>query len=106
MNTSASRPSVRWATIVATVTLVAACAAEAPVAPEGPALLVANTSTDIEGARALATLRRATARYHDLTAATDDGFVFLHRADRECDFRTEAPQALVVEAKTVHIPFL
>ena len=35
-----------------------------------------------------------------------DGFVFLHRADRECDFRTEAPQALVVDAKTVHIPFL
>ena len=35
-----------------------------------------------------------------------DGFVFLHRADKECDFRTEAPQALVIEAKTVHIPFL
>jgi hypothetical protein len=35
-----------------------------------------------------------------------DGFVFLHRGDRELDFRTEAPEAVVVDAKTVHIPFL
>jgi hypothetical protein len=35
-----------------------------------------------------------------------DGFVFLHRADGALDFRAEAPQALVVEAKSVHIPFL
>lgn len=35
-----------------------------------------------------------------------DGFVFLHRAEKECDFRAEAPQALVVDAKTIHIPFL
>jgi hypothetical protein len=35
-----------------------------------------------------------------------DGFVFLLRAEKECDFRAEAPQALVVAAKEVHIPFL
>jgi hypothetical protein len=35
-----------------------------------------------------------------------DGFVFLHRAEKECDFRAEAPQALVVTAESVHIPFL
>lgn len=35
-----------------------------------------------------------------------DGFVFLHRADRERDFHAEAPQAFVVAAGTVHIPFL
>jgi hypothetical protein len=35
-----------------------------------------------------------------------DGFVFLLRAEKECDFRTDAPQALVVKAEHVHIPFL
>jgi len=35
-----------------------------------------------------------------------DGFVFLYRAERERDFRPEAPQAIVVAAETVHIPFL
>ena len=85
MNTSTSRPRVRLATIVAAATLVAACAAEAPVAPERPALRTANTRTDAEGARALAALRRATARYHDLNAATDDGFVFLHGCESRPD---------------------
>lgn len=92
MNTSTSRPRVRLATIVASATLLAACAAEAPVAPERPTLLVANTSTDMKGARALATLRRATARYHDLTAATDDGFVFLHGCESRPD---EGPVGMV-----------
>ena len=85
MNTSTSRPRVRLAAIVASATLLAACAAEAPVALERPTLLAANTSTDMEAARALATLRRATARYHDLTAATDDGFVFLHGCESRPD---------------------
>jgi hypothetical protein len=40
---------------------------------------------DPDAARALAALRRATARYHNLTAATDDGFVFLHG----CESRSE-----------------
>src|SRR5688572_30855281 len=84
MNSSTSRLRVRFATIVATATLVAACGAEAPVAPEGPALRTANTRADA-AARALATLRRATARYHDLTAATDDGFVFLHGCESRPD---------------------
>ncbi len=35
-----------------------------------------------------------------------DGFVFLHRADRACDFGSDAPQALVIEAKAVHVPFV
>ena len=85
MDTSTSRPRVRLATIVATASLVAACAAEAPVALERPALRAASTRTDAEGARALAALRRATARYHDLNAATDDGFVFLHGCESRPD---------------------
>jgi hypothetical protein len=35
-----------------------------------------------------------------------DGFVFLHRPEKEIDLRAEAPEAVVVDAKTVHIPFL
>lgn len=88
MITSTSRRRVRFATIVATATLVAACAAEAPVAPESAApasLRTANTRADASRARALATLRRATARYHNLKAATDDGFVFLHGCESRPD---------------------
>jgi len=92
MNSSTSRLRVRFATIVATATLVAACGAEAPVAPEGPALRTANTRADAAAARALATLRRATTRYHDLTAATDDGFVFLHGCESRPD---EGPVGMV-----------
>ena len=79
MTTSTSRRRVpRLAAVVATAALMAACAGEAPIAPEGPALRTASTRADTEEARALATLRAATARYHNLKAATDDGFVFLH----------------------------
>jgi hypothetical protein len=85
MNKSTSRRRVRLATIVATATLMAACAAEAPVAPESPALRTANTRASAEGARALATLRAATARYHNLKTATDDGFVFLHGCESRPD---------------------
>ena len=70
--------------LVASAMLLAACAAEAPVAPESINLLVANTSTDIS-ARTLATLRAATARYHNLKTATDDGFVFLHGCESRPD---------------------
>ena len=85
MNTSTSRRRVRFATVVATATLMAACAADAPVAPERPTLRTASTRVGTEEARALATLRAATARYHDLKAATDDGFVFLHGCESRPD---------------------
>lgn len=35
-----------------------------------------------------------------------DGFVFLHRAGAECDFRTEAPQAFIIAAAEVELPSL
>jgi hypothetical protein len=85
MNTTTSRRRLRFATVVATATLMAACAAEAPVAPESPTLRTATTRADTEEARALATLRAATARYHNLKAATDDGFVFLHGCESRPD---------------------
>ena len=88
MNTPTSRLPARLVVTVAAATLVAACAAEAPLALEGASterarLGAADSRT--EATRALATLRRATARYHDLTAATDDGFVFLHGCESRPD---------------------
>jgi hypothetical protein len=35
-----------------------------------------------------------------------DGFVFCHRGAKACDFAADAPGALTIEAKAVHIPFL
>ena len=52
-----------------------------PLEPPQPVpLLTQKTATEN---RALATLRRATARYHELEAAIADGFVLLH----ECEVR-------------------
>lgn len=100
MNTPTSRLRVRFVATVATATLVAACAAEAPLAPKGPAttsmelarLRTADTRIDATRTRALATLSRATARYHDLNAATEDGFVFLHGCESRPD---EGPVGMV-----------
>ena len=45
-------------------------------------------------------------RFKKVTYLTSyDGFVFLFRTDQARDFRADAPQALVVDAKAVHIPF-
>lgn len=35
-----------------------------------------------------------------------DGFVFIVRSGKELDFHAEAPGALVVAAKSIHVPFL
>jgi hypothetical protein len=59
---------------------LSACADEAPLAPETPvvAKAKANLPASADLQTALATLRSATARYHDLDAAIADGFVLLH----------------------------
>jgi hypothetical protein len=79
----------------ATVALLAACADDAPLAPESQPAFAAQTTAlpaKAETNRALATLRRVTARYHDLNAAIADGFVFLH----ECEERPgEGPVGIV-----------
>ena len=67
--------------------LFAGCADNTPVAPDRqPAVSTRFTAVaPAEENRALATLRRATARYHNLDAAIADGFVFLHG----CEVRPE-----------------
>jgi hypothetical protein len=68
---------------------LAACADEAPT---GPALRAAAPSANVareshrgrnDRRAALATMRRVTARYHDIEVARKDGFILLH----ECESR-------------------
>jgi hypothetical protein len=59
---------------------------------KGAVLGTTDAPANATGARALATLRRATARYHDLNAATADGFVFLHGCESRPD---EGPVGMV-----------
>ena len=73
-------------TLVAAVSLVAACAGDSPVAPGAEAMTFARSASELAGSSAaIATIRRATARYHDLDAAFDDGFVFLHGCETRPD---------------------
>jgi hypothetical protein len=65
---------------VAAAVLLAGCADQAPLAPEGqPETIVqfARAAT-AEEAVVIATLRRVTARYHNLELAIADGFVLVH----------------------------
>ena len=66
--------------MVAVSMVLAACADRAPVAPAEHAAVSARLEppTPAEENGALATLRRATDRYHRLDAAIADGFEFLH----------------------------
>jgi hypothetical protein len=67
--------------LAAAITLCAACADTAPVAPDnerGSSKRATAMSSKAEAEWEIATLRRATARYHNLNAALEDGFVFLH----------------------------
>jgi hypothetical protein len=74
-------------TVAAAMTLLAACAERAPVAPGqqpavGAYLATLPTQTpETEGA--IATLQRVTARYHNLRVAIAEGFVLLH----DCEVR-------------------
>jgi hypothetical protein len=62
---------------IAAVLLLAACADRAPLAPASLTSSAVSRASDQSGA-VVATLRRATARYHDVDAAVADGFVLLH----------------------------
>ncbi len=90
MQTTKSRRFTHPIALAATTVMLAACADGTPLAPHqqpatsaraperqptGPASLAALTA---EQHQALATLRRVTARYHDVNAAIADGFAFLH----------------------------
>lgn len=77
----------RSLTILTATVLTAACAADAPVAPNRtPARTAALTTlpgTDTDGV--IATLQRVTARYHTLNAALADDFVLLHPCEARGD---------------------
>jgi hypothetical protein len=86
MSTTSSLARWRTPIVGAAVALAAACTDQAPVEPGlepiGPAMAELRP-TPGNLLRAITTLRRATARYHDLDAALADGFVFLH----DCEVR-------------------
>jgi hypothetical protein len=84
MSSNALRTIRRQLALAAAITLCAACADSAPVAPindRASATPASAKSSRAEAERAIATLRRVTARYHNLNAALDDGFVFLHACE-------------------------
>jgi hypothetical protein len=93
MNTTASHSLSRSLVALASAALLAACA-DAPLAPDRqPA-----TRTDVAALpaagqdAALATLRRATDRYHDLNVAKNEDYVFLHGCEVRPD---EGPVGMV-----------
>jgi hypothetical protein len=65
---------------VATGVAITACAEQTPLDPISEAAMAEHfvQGGDVETNRALATMRRVTARYHDIEAAFADGFVLLH----------------------------
>jgi hypothetical protein len=80
MNATRAR-TVRCAPLLLAAAVVGGCdgpGLTAPEAPPGPAMQIVG-----EQHRALAALRRATARYHDIDAAIADGFILLH----DCEVR-------------------
>jgi hypothetical protein len=85
MHTTISHALKYSLAIVAIAALQGGCADGAPTAPDRqPALRATGAALQAPDAnKTLATLRRATARYHNLDAAIADGFVLLH----ECENR-------------------
>lgn len=85
MKTTVSHMTRQSVGIIAAATLLAGCADSAPLQPTEPLAIQESLArmpapgTD----RAIATLRRVTARYHDLQVAVADSFVLLH----ECENR-------------------
>jgi hypothetical protein len=82
MNTLKASLLARSLVTIAAAGLLAACADDAPVGPASQATIAAKAAgspaATIELSKAVATLQRVTARYHDLDVAIADGFVLLH----------------------------
>jgi hypothetical protein len=80
-------PAIAWRLSLILASTLAACADRTALAPERPAAATAHTALAVSATEneALATLRRATARYHDLAAALADGYVFLHGCEVRSD---------------------
>ena len=94
MPTTISKSLGQPLTIIAAAILFAGCADDAPLAPDGQAMSSAGLAASRSGGNAdpIGTLKRATARYHDLDAAIADGFVFLHGCEVRPD---EGPVGIV-----------
>jgi hypothetical protein len=72
--------------VAAVVVVLGACAPDSAVAPDTMLETSAGAAAQqTELNRALATMRRVTARYQDLQAAIDDGFVLLHPCEERPD---------------------
>lgn len=86
--TSLSAATPRFALLAACIA-IGACSNDATVAPRiQPAASATDAVLAPEGENStLATIRRATARYHSLDAAIADGFVFLHGCEVRLDER-------------------
>ena len=86
-------PSITRPLVLLAALLLGGCADQAPTA--SPAAEIAEPSLVMaapgEYHAALATLRRATARYHDLDVALADSFVFL----ADCEVREEGAVGLM-----------
>jgi hypothetical protein len=69
-----------------TAALTAACSPDAPLAPSRlPTTPRLSKVSGPETAELVATVQRATARYHNFDAAVADGFVFLHGCETRPD---------------------
>lgn len=76
--------------ITAVATLLGACTDRTPAEPDAAPVEHRQAGPQLE--RAIATMRRVTARYHDLEVAKKDSFVLLH----ECENRPgEGPVGIV-----------
>ena len=87
MTTTISQSFGQPLAIFAAAILLAACADDAPLAPDAQAAVVLRSSaaTSVGNDDPIGTIKRATARYHNLDAAIADGFIFLHGCETRPD---------------------
>jgi hypothetical protein len=83
MKITAAHSLNRILAMVAAATLLAACAEKPSIAPEEQPAIGAEFATlpGPDTVQAVATLRRATNRYHNLSVAVEEGFVLLHKCE-------------------------
>jgi hypothetical protein len=76
---------LKYPLVILAAAMFVACADEGPVAPSrGATVQLAKVSAE-QKEDAINTMRRVTARYHNLNAAVEDGFVFLHGCEDRPD---------------------
>jgi hypothetical protein len=73
--------SIASALMCVVAAALAACADDTPLTPEAEPTVAAQMAVGPGDQREFATMRRVTARYHDLEVAKKEGFVFLHACE-------------------------